>query len=104
MTRTGAPIMLKAESEGISPRAGSSRGIAAGRPAICRAFHLSFDHWHSTDSPENTQLSQDVYARLKTARSHQPQGGRAVLRPVKACSCRIGYIKGECPNCHSKDQ
>ena len=62
----GAPIMLKAEAEGISPQQLVAR-IAAGRPKYLQGFHLSFDHWHSTDSPENVALSQDIYRRLKAA-------------------------------------
>src|SRR5437588_9882782 len=58
----GAPIMLKAEAEGISPRELVAR-IAAGRPRDLQGFHLSFDHWHATDSPENFALSQVVYRR-----------------------------------------
>src|SRR3954447_19186101 len=48
----GAPIMLKAESEGITPRELVAR-IAATRARHLTGFHLSFDHWHSTDSEEN---------------------------------------------------
>ena len=32
-----------------------------------RGFHISFDHWHSTDSQENVELSQDIYRKLKAA-------------------------------------
>ena len=99
----GAPIMLKAEAEGISPRELVAR-IAAGRPRYLQGFHLSFDHWHSTDSPENFALSQDVYRRLQTS-------GLIYVRPVeqfydavKGMFLADRYIKGECPNCHSKDQ
>src|SRR5579863_2405985 len=62
----GAPIMLKAEAEGVTPQQLVAR-IAADRPRYLRGFHLGFDHWHSTDSAENSALSHDVYARLKSA-------------------------------------
>src|SRR5437899_10012462 len=52
----GAPIMLKAEAEGITPQQLVER-CAAERPKYLHGFHLSFDHWHSTDSAENTELS-----------------------------------------------
>ena len=99
----GAPIMLKAESEGISPQQLIAR-IAAGRPRYLQGFHLSFDHWHSTDSPENTQLSQDVYARLKTAGLVYRKAVEQFYDPVKGMFLPDRYIKGECPNCHSQDQ
>ena len=59
--------------KGVTPQQMVAR-IAATRPKILgigefagKGFHLSFDHWHSTDSPENVELSQDIYRRLKTA-------------------------------------
>ncbi|MDB6086389.1 MAG: metG, partial [Gammaproteobacteria bacterium] len=48
----GAPIMLKAEAEGISPQELVAR-ITADRPTYLQGFHIGFDHWYSTDSPEN---------------------------------------------------
>src|SRR5215468_10639565 len=62
----GAPIMLRADAEGVGPEALVAR-IAATRPKDIHGFLLSFDHWHSTDSPENVELSQDIYRRLKSA-------------------------------------
>ncbi len=99
----GAPIMLKAESEGVTPQQLIAR-IAAGRPRYLQGFHLSFDHWHSTDSPENTQLSQDVYRRLKSAGLIYQKDVEQFFDPVKGMFLPDRYIKGECPNCHSKDQ
>jgi methionyl-tRNA synthetase len=99
----GAPIMLKAESEGITPQQLVER-IAAGRPRYLQGFHLSFDHWHSTDSPENTQLSQDIYARLKAAGLIYRKPIEQFYDPVKGMFLPDRYIKGECPNCHSQDQ
>ncbi|HEX4619691.1 MAG TPA: methionine--tRNA ligase [Steroidobacteraceae bacterium] len=99
----GAPIMLKAEAEGVTPRQLVER-IAAGRPRYLAGFHLSFDHWHSTDSPENTRLSQDVYARLKDAGLIYKKDIEQFYDPVKGMFLPDRYIKGECPNCHSRDQ
>ena len=99
----GAPIMLKAEAEGITPQQLVGR-IGAGRAQYLTGFHLSFDHWHSTDSPENTQLSQDVYARLKAAGLIYTKSVEQFYDPLKGMFLPDRYIKGECPNCHSKDQ
>ena len=63
----GAPIMLKAEEQGLTPRE-LVAGIAAERPRYLRGFHISFDYWSSTDSAENTQLAHEIYARLKGRR------------------------------------
>jgi methionyl-tRNA synthetase len=99
----GAPIMLKAESEGISPQQLIAR-IAAGRPQYLRGFHIEFDHWYSTDSPENEALSQDVYRRLRAASLVEVRPVEQFYDPVKGMFLADRYIKGECPNCHSKDQ
>jgi methionyl-tRNA synthetase len=99
----GAPIMLKAEAEGLTPQQLVAR-IAAGRARYLSGFHLSFDHWHSTDSPENTRLSQDVYARLKAAGLIYKKDVEQFFDPLKGMFLPDRYIKGECPNCHSPDQ
>jgi methionyl-tRNA synthetase len=99
----GAPIMLKAESEGITPQELVAR-ITADRPKYLNGFHLGFDHWHSTDSPENTALSQDIYRRLKAAGLIYVKPVEQFYDPVKGMFLADRYIKGECPNCHAKDQ
>ena len=99
----GAAIMLKADAEGITPQALVAR-IAATRPKHLSGFHLSFDHWHSTDSPENVRLSHDIYLKLK---AHGLIDRRAVEQfydPVKQMFLPDRYIKGQCPKCGTKDQ
>ena len=99
----GAPIMLKAEAEGISPQELVAR-ITADRPRYLQGFHIGFDHWYSTDSPENVALSQDIYRRLKAAGLVYVKAVEQFYDPVKAMFLADRYIKGECPNCHSKEQ
>jgi methionyl-tRNA synthetase len=99
----GAPIMLKAEAEGISPQDLVAR-VAADRPRYLQGFHIGFDHWYSTDSPENVALSQDIYRRLKAAGLVYVKEVEQFYDPLKAMFLADRYIKGECPNCHSKDQ
>ncbi|MDR4124572.1 methionine--tRNA ligase [Yanghanlia caeni] len=99
----GAPIMLKAESEGITPQELVAR-YAAERPQYLNGFHIAFDHWHSTDSPENTELSQEIYRRLKQAGFIYSKTIEQFYDPVKGMFLPDRYIKGECPHCHAKDQ
>jgi len=99
----GAPIMLKAETEGISPQE-LVRRIAADRPRYLQGFHIDFDHWYSTESPENVALSQDIYRRLKAAGLVYVKAIEQFYDPVKAMFLADRYIKGECPNCRAKDQ
>ena len=99
----GAPIMLKAESEGITPRQLVER-IAAERPQYLDGFHIGFDHWHSTDSPENVELSQDIYRRLRAAGLIATRTIEQFYDPVKGMFLPDRYIRGECPKCGAKDQ
>ncbi|MDY6946863.1 MAG: methionine--tRNA ligase [Pseudomonadota bacterium] len=99
----GAPIMLKAEAEGLTPEELVAR-IAAGRPRSLNGFLLSFDHWHSTHSPENIELSQDIYRALKANDFIYHEPVEQFFDPVKNMFLADRYIKGECPNCHAKDQ
>jgi methionyl-tRNA synthetase len=99
----GAPIMLKAESEGITPRQLIAR-IAAERPRYLQGFHISFDNWHSTDSEENVELSQEIYRRLKAGGLIYSKQVEQFFDPVKGMFLPDRYIKGECPNCGAKDQ
>ena len=99
----GAPIMLKAEAEGITPRELVAR-IGAERPRYLQGFHISFDNWHSTDSPENVELSQDIYRKLKTAGLIYTKPVEQFYDPVKGMFLADRYIKGQCPNCGAPDQ
>ena len=99
----GAPIMLKAESEGITPQQLVAR-VAAERPQYLKGFGIAFDHWHSTDSPENVELSQDIYRKLRAAGLIETRRIEQFFDPVKGMFLPDRYIKGECPKCHAKDQ
>jgi len=101
----GAAIMLKADADGITPQALVAK-IAATRPKHLNGFHISFDHWHSTDSPENVELSQDIYRRLRdrvpSLVTTKPV--EQFFDPVKEMFLPDRYIKGQCPKCGTKDQ
>ena len=99
----GAPIMLKAESEGITPQELVKR-VSAERPKYLQGFHIEFNHWHSTDSPQNTELSQGIYRKLKQAGLIYAKPVEQFFDPVKGMFLADRYIKGECPKCGAKDQ
>jgi len=99
----GAPIMLKAEAAGITPQELVAR-IGAERPRYLEGFEIAYDNWHSTDSPENVELSQDVYARLQHAGLIYSKPIEQFYDPVKDMFLADRYVKGECPNCHAPGQ
>ncbi|NHC60812.1 methionine--tRNA ligase [Paenalcaligenes suwonensis] len=99
----GAPIMLKAEAEGITPDQLVER-IASERPRYLNGFHIKFDHWYRTNSPENKELSQNIYKELKAAGFIETRTIEQFYDPVKGMFLPDRYIKGECPSCKAKDQ
>ena len=99
----GAPIMLAAEKAGKTPEAFVAE-IAGGRRRYLEGFHIAFDNWHSTHSPENTELSQDIFRKLKAAGLVYSRPVEQFYDPVKRMFLADRYIKGECPVCGAKDQ
>jgi methionyl-tRNA synthetase len=99
----GAPIMIAAEKAGKTPQQFVGE-IAAGRQQYLDGFHVRFDNWHSTDSPENTALAQDIYRALKANGLIATRTIEQFYDPVKGMFLPDRYIKGECPSCHAKDQ
>jgi methionyl-tRNA synthetase len=99
----GAPIMLAAEKAGKLPEAFIA-DVARGRKQYLDGFHIAFDNWHSTHSKENTELSQDLYRRLKAKGLVYSKTIEQFYDSVKGMFLADRYIKGECPNCGAKDQ
>ena len=99
----GAPVMIAAEQAGLSPREFVAR-IAAGRPRTLQGFGLGFDHWDSTDSPENTELSQQIYLRLREHELIAIRPVEQLFDPVKRMFLADRFVKGTCPNCGAPDQ
>jgi methionyl-tRNA synthetase len=99
----GAPIMLAAEKAGKTPEQFIAE-ISRGRKKYLDGFHIAHDNWHSTHSRENTELSQDIYRKLKAAGLIYTKKIEQFFDPVKGMFLADRYIKGECPVCGTKDQ
>ena len=102
----GAPIMIAAEKAGKTPQQFVA-DIAAGRKPYLDGFHISFDNWSSTDSPENHALARQIYRDLRD----NPDGSLIETKTIeqffdteKNMFLPDRFIKGECPKCHSADQ
>jgi methionyl-tRNA synthetase len=99
----GAPIMIAAEKAGITPQAFVA-DIAAGRAQYLDGFHVRFDNWSSTDSPENHELAQQIYRDLKANGLIATKTIEQFFDPEKSMFLPDRFIKGECPKCGAKDQ
>ena len=101
----GAPIMLKAEEEGITPEQLIAR-VGKSHVEDWQRYAISFNTTHTTHSPENIELAQSIYRKL---RDHKPSliGTKTIEQfydPVKGMFLADRYIKGTCPKCGTKDQ
>jgi len=99
----GTPIMLRAEAEGISPRELIER-VWHEHKRDFDGFHIGFDNYYSTDSPENRAFCEDIYARLKAQELIAIRSVEQFYDPVKEMFLPDRYIKGECPKCGARDQ
>ena len=99
----GAPIMIAADKAGITPQQFVAN-IAAGRKEYLDGFHISFDNWSSTDSPENHALARQIYRDLKANDLIDVKTIEQFFDPEKNMFLPDRYIKGTCPKCSAKDQ
>ncbi|MCS5710962.1 methionine--tRNA ligase [Candidatus Berkiella aquae] len=99
----GTPIMLQAEKLGITPENLVSQ-IHAEHKADFAAFHVAFNNFYTTHSPENQELSAKVYQRLKARGDITTKEVTQAYDPVKNMFLPDRYVKGECPKCGAKDQ
>ena len=99
----GTPIMLRADAEGITPQALIER-VYREHTRDFAGFHVAFDNFYTTNSPENRAYCEEIYASLKAAGLIVVRPVEQYFDPVKAMFLPDRYIKGECPNCGAKDQ
>lgn len=99
----GTPIMLRAEKEGITPEA-LIDNVHKEHSADFADFLVDFDNYYSTNAPENKELSQSIYKKLKAAGKISTKTIEQFYDPLKNMFLPDRFIKGECPKCHAKDQ
>jgi len=99
----GTAIMLRAEKEGITPETLIAR-VLAEHTRDFAGFHVAFDNYYTTHSPETRTLSEDIYLRLRERGLIEVRSVEQFFDPVKSMFLPDRFIKGECPNCHAKDQ
>ncbi|HET6912861.1 MAG TPA: methionine--tRNA ligase [Rhodanobacteraceae bacterium] len=99
----GTSIMLRAEREGITPQA-LIEGVWKQHTADLRDFGVRYDHYSSTHSAANRELTYQIWRALEQGGHVESKPVKQLYDPVKEMFLPDRFIKGECPNCHSKDQ
>ena len=99
----GTPIMLRAQSEGISPEQLIAR-VSEEHQRDFAGFHIAFDQYHSTHSDENRHYSSYIYNQLKAQNHISRKTIKQFYDPEKAMFLPDRFIKGTCPKCGAHDQ
>jgi len=99
----GTPIMIRARSEGITPEQLIQRSQIEHLRDF-KSFHIHFDHYSSTHSPENKLMAERIFKAMESK-------GHVSVKSVKQAYCNHDqmflpdrFVKGNCPNCGADDQ
>ncbi|HEY0880296.1 MAG TPA: class I tRNA ligase family protein, partial [Archangium sp.] len=99
----GTAIEISAEKKGLTPEQFIGQ-VSEDHQAVFRDFQVSFDFYSSTHSPENRHYAELIYGRAKDAGFI---GTKEIEQAFDETANRFladRFIKGECPNCGTKDQ
>jgi methionyl-tRNA synthetase len=99
----GTPIMLRARQEGITPEELIER-VGREHRADFRDFHIAFDNYHSTHSPENRELAELIYLRNLEAGHITTRTITQAYDAQEEMFLPDRFIKGECPRCGTTGQ
>jgi methionyl-tRNA synthetase len=99
----GTPIMLRAQNEGITPEQ-LIADVKTEHQKDFADFNIGFDNYHSTHSPENQALANQVYLANKEAGHITTRTISQAYDPEKEMFLPDRFIRGECPKCGADDQ
>ncbi len=99
----GTAIMLRAEKEGVTAEQLIGRVLEEHKRDFA-GFLVEFDNYYTTHSRETRELSENIYAQLQRRGLIEVCSVEQFFDPVKSMFLPDRFIKGECPNCHARDQ
>ncbi len=99
----GTPIMLYAEKQGITPEQLIAQ-VREQHITDFSRFHVEFDHFSSTHTDTNRELTESIYNTLKANNHISVKTIEQLFDPEKNMFLPDRFVKGECPRCGKKDQ
>jgi methionyl-tRNA synthetase len=99
----GTPIELNARKQGISPEELVSRSLEEHRRDFA-GFHIGFDEYYTTNSPENEELAGLIYGALRDAGHLERRTTRQFYSESLGRFLPDRLVRGTCPRCKSPDQ
>ncbi|MEA1989984.1 MAG: methionine--tRNA ligase [Pseudomonadota bacterium] len=99
----GTPIMLRAQAEGITPEELIAKSSEEHQSDFA-GFNIQFDHYHSTNSPENKYFAEYIYNQLNAKGYISRKTITQSYDPEKEMFLPDRFVKGTCPKCKAEDQ
>jgi methionyl-tRNA synthetase len=99
----GTPIMLKAQSEGVTPEQLIARVNIEHRHDLADML-IGLDNFGSTNSPETKALCDQMYLTLRGAGHIEQRNVRQAYDETAKMFLPDRYVKGICPICGTADQ
>lgn len=99
----GTPVMISARAQSITPEELIKR-MHKEHEADFDGFHIEFDNYYTTHSPENKSFSEQIFNALKKAGSIAKRNVEQAYCEKCKMSLPDRYIRGTCPECGAEDQ
>ncbi|MEY8768063.1 methionine--tRNA ligase [Francisella philomiragia] len=99
----GTPIMLKAKSLGITPEELVEK-YSNNHQKDFLSFEIEFDNYHSTHSPVNKEIVEDIYNKLNAQKLISKKEIAQAYDPEAKMFLPDRFVKGTCPKCKAEDQ
>ena len=99
----GTAIMIRARAEGRSERELIAE-MRAAHLADFAGFQIAFDHYGSTDSPENRRLCGEVWSALRERGLVVSRDVQQLFDATAGTFLADRFVKGTCPRCRAADQ
>lgn len=99
----GTAIMIRARQEG-RPETELIADMQAAHERDFAGFDVAFDHYGSTNSPENFELCCGIWSELRAAGLIAERDVEQLFDPVAGTFLADRFVKGVCPKCKAPDQ
>jgi len=96
----GTAIMIRARQEG-RPETELIADMQAAHERDFAGFDIAFDHYGSTNAPENYALCTEIWSKLRAQGLIREDDVEQLYDPVAGTFLADRFVKGTCPNCKS---
>lgn len=99
----GTPIMLAAQQRNIAPEV-LIEEVRQDHQQNFASFHIDFDNFYTTHSPENRIFAETIYRRLREKGDITSKTIEQLYDPQAQMFLPDRFIKGICPKCNAENQ